>query len=312
MQNQTPSTTEALPEGQDGRIADPVLPVLPLGVGAIIGESFSILFRNFFKIFIAGFVPSLLGYLIPVSLLASFDLLTLQQLFLQQPEQASGAAALAGGFWALVQIVVFAVTAALLVQLAYDAKLGRPVMLRRYIGPALLAVLPIAILGGAIAVLLFVATTALFLGAGLLGPVAVIAIPVTPVLILWILAVFIVTAPAIVIERVGFRGLGRSAQLTRDYRWPIVGAIVLTFLCYLLINILVGGVIMLVLFGLVSMVPPTGFIGVIAGGILPVVFTAALFTIGFGLVGVFVALIYARLREIKEGIGVDQIAAVFE
>ena len=39
---------------------------------------------------------------------------------------------------------------------------------------------------------------------------------------------------------------------------------------------------------------------------------AAFTSVGTGLLSILTALIYARLREIKEGVSVDQIAAVFD
>src|SRR3546814_15392056 len=41
---------------------------------------------------------------------------------------------------------------------------------------------------------------------------------------LWLLAVFAVVVPAIVVEGAGFGGLGRSIGLTKGFRWPILGA----------------------------------------------------------------------------------------
>lgn len=35
-------------------------------------------------------------------------------------------------------------------------------------------------------------------------------------------------------------------------------------------------------------------------------------TLTYGLIGIAIALIYARLREIKDGVGVDDLSAVFE
>ena len=50
-------------------------------------------------------------------------------------------------------------------------------------------------------------------------------------------------------------------------------------------------------------------IGVLAVSIL---LYAAFTAVGTGLLSILTALIYARLREIKEGVSVDQIAEVFD
>ncbi len=64
---------------------------------------------------------------------------------------------------------------------------------------------------------------------------------------------------------------------------------------------------------------PTTIVGFLLTGslgtatiIVLTILTAFLSTFTYGLIGMAVALIYARLREIKEGVGVDNLAAVFE
>ena len=246
----------------------------PLGVGAIIGESFSILFKYFLQVIIIGFVPSLIGILISGALIG-FDA-TLGG----EPELNDASSAIAFVLTLIVDIVVYTITTALLIQLAYDAKLQRPVQLMRYFGPALSAVVPLAILSIVAAILTGLATIA-FLIPGL-----------------WVYAVFSVMAPAVVIERAGFAGLGRSANLTKEYRWPIVGAIILIIICSVLINVVATFLI--------------GLLGSAGGVFLAAILFAVLMTIGTGLGSILIALVYARLREIKEGVSVDQIAAVFD
>ena len=50
-----------------------------------------------------------------------------------------------------------------------------------------------------------------------------------------------------------------------------------------------------------------------AGGIIiTLIFYAALSGIAYGLSSISIALIYARLRQIKEGVSIDQIVSVFD
>ncbi|WP_434054867.1 MAG: hypothetical protein RDA78_08385 [Roseibium sp.] len=247
-------------------------PHMPLGVGSLVGESFSILFRQFFPILVIGFVPSLLGVLLSGALVG-FDTV----LSLDDTDTSSGGAS---ALISLVDLVVYSITTAFMVQLAYDAKLERPVRLGKYIGPAMASIFPIAILGIAVGLLMGIASLAFIIPG------------------LWVYAVFSVMEPAIVIERLGFKGLGRSEKLTKGYRWPIVGALVITWICALVI-------IVAALF--VADLAMTS--GILA---LSIVVYAALTAIGTGLISILTALIYARLREIKEGVSVDQIAAVFD
>ncbi|WP_422378670.1 hypothetical protein [Roseibium sp.] len=251
-------------------------PKAPLGVGSIIGESFSILFSKFLQVVLIAFGPALIG-LVLSGMLIGFGAVAGSA----APDFSGAGGGVAIFLTIIIQFIVYAVTTALLVQLAYDAKLGRPVQIGKYIGPAFSAVLPIIILGLASGILIMIGL-ALFIVPGL-----------------WIYAVFSVMAPAIVIERAGFGALGRSASLTKEYRWPIVGAILLIILISFIINLVAGLII-----GLLS--------AVIGSVVIDIILSAALSTIGAGLGSILVSLLYARLREIKEGVSVDQIASVFD
>ena len=189
-------------------------PTPPLGVGSLISESFSILLSRFFQVITIGFVPGIIGVLIS-GMLVGYEETT----GLAEPQFTDAGDLLAHGVSFIVNMVIYSITTALLVQLAYDTKLQRPVQIGRYFGPALSAVIPLAILS-------IVATT--------LAAIAAMAFIVPG---LWVAAVFSVLAPAIVIERVGFGGLSRSAALTKEFRWPIVGAMLLMIACAIVINI---------------------------------------------------------------------------
>jgi len=249
----------------------------PLGVGSIIGESFSILFGKFIQVILIGFVPTLLGFLISGAINGFNVALGIE------PQDFSGPGSVVGSILAFViNMVVYAITTALLVQLAYDAKLSRSVQIGRYIGPALSSIVPLAIVTVIVTILVAIGF-------------ALLVVPG-----LWVYAVFSVIAPAIVIERAGFGALGRSASLTKEYRWPIVGALILALILAMIINV--------VALFVVGLIATSGSIGLVIGVIL----FAAISTLGAGYVSILVALIYARLREIKEGVSVDQIAAVFD
>lgn len=255
-------------------------PGAPLGVGSIISESFSILLRHFFAVMLLSLVPTLLNIVIS-GLLNGWGV----ALGVSDPVAADGGFVVRTIIALVVQMVLGGVTTALLVQMAYDAKLQRPLQLGRYVGPAVNASLPIAILG---------------LGAGILAGLGFIALIIPG---LWIYAVYSMMPAAVVIEKVGFGGLGRSAALTKEYRWPIVGAVVLLGI----IGAVIGFVSIFLVGLLLAAIGNAGF-GIVVG----VLVLAALSTIGAGLGSISVALIYARLREIKEGTSVRDIAAVFD
>jgi len=252
----------------------------PLGVGGIVGESFSLLMRHFFKIVLLAIVPTLLGTVIS-GLLIGWG----ATLGTSEPVFTTGADFIPFGLSIIGQLVTYGLTTALLVQLAYDAKLERPLELGRYISPALACAVPIAVLG-------LVSGIAVALG------MILVVIPG-----LWVYAVFSVMPAAVVIERVGFGGLGRSAALTKEYRWPILGAVILIAIINAVINFVAVFIV-----GLVAASMAGSGAGLAAG----VIVLTAISAIGFGLSSISIALIYARLREIKEGVSLRDIVSVFD
>jgi hypothetical protein len=251
----------------------------PLGVGSIVAQSFSILFRHLFSVVVLALAPTLIGVVI------SGLLLGWNAAVGGQPEFTDSSIWLFFALSLMAQLVLSGLTTALLVQLAYDAKLERPIRVDRYVGPAISAAVPIALLG---------------LVAGILAGLAAIALLIPG---LWVLAVFSMMAPAVVIEKIGFRGLGRSIGLTRGYRWPIVGAMI--------IIMILGIVTSLVAAFLVDLI--RGATGEGNASLIIAVGLYALFNaLGSGLYAISTALIYARLREMKEGISVRDIVAVFD
>jgi hypothetical protein len=246
----------------------------PLGVGAIISESFSILGRNFISVVLLALVPTFLGLAISGVLIGWGLTLGTGPV---NPEDVSIPKTILS---VVIQIALSGVTTGLLIQLAYDAKLSKPITPMAYVGPALAVVVPL---------------TALSFVAGLAAGIAAIALLVPG---LWVYAVFSVMPAAVIIEKVGFGGLGRSVALTKEYRWPIVGAVILMGICNFVIQLVAGFVI-----GLVA--GATGLVGAL-------IIMALLSAVTYGLGSILVALIYARLREIKEGTSVRDIAAVFD
>ena len=250
-------------------------PKAALGVGSLIGESFSIFFRHFIPIIIIAYAMTVISVVIS-GLMVGFDVAMGIE---QRPSNDVGDFILYYST-TLVKMAAGSLATALILQLAYDAKLHRPVSIARYVSPALSAFLPLVVLS--------VVQT-------ILGTVGVVLLIVPG---LWIYAVFSVSDPAVVIERAGFHGLHRSAALTKNYRWPIVG-----LLCLLLIFV-------------VAITIATVFLSKIVvafgGTVSAVILFSALTSVVTGFGSVLTALIYARLREIKDGVSIDQIVSVFD
>lgn len=253
---------------------------VPLGVGQIISESFSIFFGNIIKVVALGFIPTLIGLII-AGLLTGFDV----ALGSAEPDFFAPGAGALFAISTVVQMGIYGVTIALLVQMAYDAKQGKSRKLATYYAPALKAAFPIALLA---------IVSAILMGIGLL----LLVVPG-----LWIYAVFSVMAPAVVIDKVGFRGLGRSTQLTKEYRWPVLGALIIMLVVTVLLSFAVT-----FLAGIFASIVGFGAVGVV----LTILISGLVYAFTYGLSGITVALIYARLREIKEGVSVEELAAVFD
>lgn len=251
-------------------------PNAPLGVGAIISGSFSIMSGNFVKVFLLGFIGAFLGFLVNL-LFLGFGAATGTGNITGVSQSAAIIASLGS---VVVNLVVYGLVTALLIQLAYDAKLGRSNSLGAYFRSALPAIVPITILSIAIGILSAIGVIALVIGS------------------LWVYAVFYVTAPVVVIERGGFGSMGRSADLTKEYRWPIVGLSILVVLISIVLQFVAG------LF--------VGVLAGIGGSIFAGIGIAMINGLAYAFGGIVIALVYARLREIKEGVDVDQIASVFE
>ena len=185
---------------------------VPLGIGTILGDTFLILLKRIVPLFIIGLIPSVIIFAMFTGTLGMRGLLGLDQV---QPSVLMGAA-----YWITViaNYVVYFATAAFLVQLIYDAKLNRPARLASYVASTVSSIIPVALLGIVVTLLFFVGAMFLVLPG------------------FWIYAVFSVTVPAIVIERAGFGGMKRSAQLTKGYRWPIVVVIFIVTVCSIIFS----------------------------------------------------------------------------
>jgi hypothetical protein len=133
-----------------------------------------------------------------------------------------------------------------------------------------------------------------------IGVILGLMLLVVPGLIL--MSVWAVVAPAEVVERTGvFGAFSRSAALTRDHRWSI-------FLLGLALWILTT-VVSMVTLAVAGIVSTAGWlsvgwaIGIAQSIINPIVSI---------ITAVGVASLYFELRSVKEGIGVEELAAVFD
>ena len=113
---------------------------------------------------------------------------------------------------------------------------------------------------------------------------------------LWAAAVHCVLLPALLWDGAGWGAMGRTQALTREYRWPIAG---------LLLLVAAGCIVVLVTLALAAERLTHG------RAFLPLAFSILSQVIVVPLLAAVPAVIHARLRTIKEGVGGEDLHAVF-
>ncbi|RDC71475.1 hypothetical protein DLJ49_14800 [Rhodovulum sp. 12E13] len=179
---------------------------------------------------------------------------------------------------AVLQILLSALFVGAIALLVVDAARGRPAgapeVLRRALGTAL----PVAAISIVIGVAVALGFVLLFVPG------------------LWIFAVLSVAIPVAAVEGAGLGALGRSAALTKGYRWPIVG-FGLVFAAIVLALTLVLGLFVLAPLGVML----TGGEPGLVGGLVLTLVTALVGAAYAGLGALPAPVLYLRLLELKEG-----------
>jgi hypothetical protein len=130
----------------------------------------------------------------------------------------------------------------------------------------------------------------LLVGLGMAVGLILLVVPGIILMLMWYLAL-----PACVVEKLGPIGsLSRSAELTKGHRWKILGLI--------LIVAIAGGIIN----GVFSAISAN--FGHVPHAIVQYIMQALIGVFG----AILVIVLYRDLRVAKEGIGTEQIAAVFD
>ena len=172
-----------------------------------------------------------------------------------------------------------AITAGFLSLLAFDAHLGRPARYGRYLSEAV-RMLPHMVFVSLLVSILYVLGSMLFVIPGL-----------------FLMCALYVALPVVAIEKVGIGAMQRSFSLTAGHRWGIFGLVIVL-------------IIASIAFGLA--IATLGSVIIDSSALLNNLFiAAALETPLYGAGGVASALTYARLREMKDGIGTEEIAEIF-
>ncbi len=258
-------------------MTDTAAPRPPLGIGQIFSETFSIFFKRFLTFFVIAAIPSLVLNAMSFAMIPNaVGPVTSGQI--TGPGEIFTAAYF---IYLLIAMVVGFVLMGVLTLAAYDAKLGRPTRLGVYISRALGAILPIFVLS----ILFYILLT--------LGLILLI-IPG-----LYVIGRFRLFVPAILVDSAGFGGLGRASELSQGYRWPIIGAMILLFILIFGLSLIAQLALGVVLFASGAL---------LAGLLVQGLVSALIYAFG----SIFTAVVFARLKEIKEGVSVDDLVAVFE
>jgi hypothetical protein len=139
--------------------------------------------------------------------------------------------------------------------------------------------------------------TALLMSLGLAAGFVLLVFPG-----LMLLSAWAVVVPVLIVERKGIVGsFGRSAELTKGYRWPIFGLMAIFYIAIAIINLAMRPVFGIALFTTNFSFPLPYF-----------VFLAAYRAVLLAVSATGTASIYYELRSVKEGIGPQQLASVFE
>ncbi|MDG1457894.1 MAG: hypothetical protein P8Q92_08415 [Pseudoprimorskyibacter sp.] len=237
-----------------------------LGVGQILARSFSIYFDNFLAILTLCMIPALLSTA-PIAML-------------QTGTSTDGD--IISGFSVLLSVIGNFLAIGMVVQLTYDKFSGRHNTLGAYFSNAFRVLIKLVLFGILVSILAGIGTVFLVLPG------------------LYIAAMFYVVSPVILMEP-GVSPLARSLALTKSYRWPLVGLMIVVFIISIISTSVISGGLN-VLF--VSTAGPSIFLMTVSQTLANAIFY------GFG--GVVAALVYARLRELKEGLGIEDMANVFE
>lgn len=249
-------------------------------IGRVIERTFAVLGRNFVPFIVLSTIAQL------PFLASQFVILSVYGPMPATPNLANLLARGAGNFIAgLIGLAfVFALQAALS-QGTFAELSGKRASLGDCFATGLREFLPLAVIA-------FLTYLGFILGLVLL------VVPGIMIAIAWA-----VVAPVRVVEHTSiFATFGRSAQLTRGHRWAIFGLVV--------IYVILGGI------AAYSLSPLAG------GGLIPApsMVSSPVYLLEQGVLRVFTAVIlgtgtaciYYELRSIKEGIGPEQLAAVFD
>ncbi|OLF71005.1 hypothetical protein AWH62_13135 [Maricaulis sp. W15] len=258
-----------------------------LGIGRILGGTFKLYFSNFPLFFGVVFLPyALFTMLVIDPVNRNFMAST------TNPLDTLGQSFMVAG----LSMILIIFLQAIIVRMSISLNGGQGPQLGAALRGAVTGFLPIIILG---------------IVAGIATGIGFILLIVPG---LYVLALLYVYVPAIVFEKAGFSALGRSEDLTKGYRWAIVGVILVIMVLTWIISAIYSAVIFSTVVDLGAVVDGSTdpaaiaaatpwWLNLVASAVQAVTLPITLIASG---------LVYARLREIKEGGSTSDLLRVFE
>jgi hypothetical protein len=245
-------------------------------IGRVIQRTMALVGRNFVPFFVLALVLTGLPSLI-LQLAMPTDPTAIQQ--------APGVYFTSILIGALVSVATAVILQGTLTRASVDDLSGKGVQLGAAVSNAVALILPLVGLG-------------LLVGLGVAVGFIALVVPGIFLLLCWMVA-----SPVMVVERLGVTAsMQRSMQLTQGHRWAILGLIALFVIAYMIVAAVIGAILGSSIVDLANPAgPPMTFLIImtLVGVVLSVV----------GTVGA--AAIYFELRQIKEGVGVTELAKVF-
>jgi hypothetical protein len=225
----------------------------PLRIHRLVGETLRLTGAAFGRLVPVAFVPALLS-----AALAGTG------------EPAPLGEVTAGMLWSgVVDLVLGTLVTGVLCLGALDIQLGKHHGIDQYIRQAARHFLPLLVFGIVLSIAMAIGLVFLILPG------------------LYVAARYLPYVPATVFEDRGWQGTNRAEELTRGYRWPLVGAL------------LVFGILLAAFFVAVGL--PLAYAAEGFGALFAILASAALTAIGYVVFATFSTVVYLRLRELREG-----------
>lgn len=246
--------------------------------GGVIGQTFGLIGRNF------------VAFAFLALVFVGAPQLAIGYVQSSMPPSDTGAIALVGLAGALVSLVTTYILQGALTRAAVDDLSGAGVKFGAAIADGLRYFFPLFVV-------------ALLVGLGMVVGFLLLIVPGIFLAVRWC-----ITAPIVVVERIGpTSSMGRSADLTEGNRWAVFGLLLL-YLVFAYAVQIVFALAIAAMFGdgaLTEMSLDPAGLGILIGLAVLTALITLVSTVG-------AAALYFELRRVKEGVGVSELAAVFD